>query len=178
MFAVSENICIFVIAKVTYKFREINRFHIQNRDKRGVSWYLFFTELIGLWRVNRNAPLHSFIPLTVNFRPMPKSSKNHSEPNNSTQAVSTIHRFRIRITSHLTKNPKLCANIFGLTNILSIFVVRQTQKIVFQSKSIHIIPQIKRGFFSAYLLENNRYGFVAKQGNSSAYSFLSLTVNF
>lgn len=101
MFAVSENICIFVIAKVTYKFREINRFHIQNRDKRGVSWYLFFTELIGLWRVNRNAPLHSFIPLTVNFRPMPKSSKNHSEPNNSTQAVSTIHRFRIRITSYL-----------------------------------------------------------------------------
>ncbi len=67
MFAVLENICIFVIAKVTYKFREINRFHIQNRDKRGVSWYLFFTELIGLWRVNRNAPLHSFMSLTVNL---------------------------------------------------------------------------------------------------------------
>ena len=32
---------------------------------------------------------------------MRQTSKNHSEPNNSTQTVSTIHRFRIRITSYL-----------------------------------------------------------------------------
>ena len=180
MFAVSENICIFVLPRIAY-FTDSRITYKESVYSAGsLSDNSIAVGLRFLAEHSERARPFSFIYTVINFfQKMPRIEKvSSTKVNNSNLSAQPIHKFRIRITSHLTKNPKLCANIFGWTNILSIFVVRQTQKIVFQSKSIHIIPQIKRGFFSAYLLENNRYGFVAKQGNSSAYSFLSLTVNF
>ncbi len=61
---------------------------------------------------------------------------------------------------------------------ICIFVMRNVQRVVFQSKDIHNIIAIKRGLSPAYLLENNRYGRFAKHGGNLAYSFLLLTVNF
>ncbi len=102
-------------------------------------------------------------------------SKKHSELNNSTQTVPTIHRFRVKISNHLSKNSKLCANVFGYSKILSIFVL--------PNKLIHSINPIdslyfryKAGFSGlSYFRVDSLFGDI-KEG--LAHSLLLSTVKY
>ena len=176
MFAVSENMITFVIAK-DYE-RKFTIAYKKTANKAGL--LLDDSILIGSWSLARLRGLRLFVLYMFNFFPtMPKIEEvSSTKVNNSNLSARPTHKFRVKISNYLSKNPKLCANVFGYSKNVCIFVMRTVQRIVSQSKDTHNIIAIKRGLFPAYLLEDNRYGLFAKHGGNLAYSFLLLTVNF
>lgn len=100
MFAVSENICIFVLPRIHKSVRLINA-HTDYRNKAGLScstssgdrrcgFLAELTEGLALFFINKTFDLQ-----------MPRIVKSSSAMNNSSSTAQSIHRFRIRITSHL-----------------------------------------------------------------------------
>ncbi len=175
MFAVSENICIFVMPR-NVRITESKRY-IQNRNNKAGFLRQFYFGSLAFLGGNKGASPVLFCTYCKNFfLKMPRNEKvSSTKVNNSNLSAQPTHKFRIRITSHLTKNPKLCANIFGWTNILSIFVV--------PNKLIHSINPIdslyfryKAGFSGlSYFRVDSLFGDI-KEG--LAHSLLLSTVKY
>lgn len=177
MFAVSKNICIFVVPNHLNSSESDKTYRKTVYTTGSLSGDSTSVDSGGLATIQRGL-VHSFFIHIINlvFSKMPNHQTKLTDlPNNSTQAVSTIHKFRIRITSHLTNNLKLCANIFGYSKILSIFVL--------PNKLIHSINPIdslyfryKAGFSGlSYFRVDSLFGDI-KEG--LAHSLLLSTVKY
>lgn len=177
MFAVSENICIFVLPRIAY-FTDSRITYKESVYSAGsLSDNSIAVGLRFLAEHSERARPFSFIYTVINFfQKMPRIEKvSSTKVNNSNLSAQSTHKFRVKISNYLSKNPKLCANVFGYSKILSIFVV--------PNKLIHSINPIdslyfryKAGFSGlSYFRVDSLFGDI-KEG--LAHSLLLSTVKY